>query len=63
MRCVSLFSGCGGLDLGLRNAGFDVVFATDSDPLCAESHKANFPETNFLLAPIQDVDQENRLIS
>ncbi|HKN45626.1 MAG TPA: DNA cytosine methyltransferase [Propionibacteriaceae bacterium] len=59
MRCVSLFSGCGGLDLGLRNVGFDIVLATDSDPLCAESHKANFPETNFLLAPIQDVDQEH----
>jgi DNA (cytosine-5)-methyltransferase 1 len=59
VRCVSLFSGCGGLDLGLRNAGFDAVFATDNDPLCAESHKANFPETNFLLAPIQDVDQEH----
>jgi DNA (cytosine-5)-methyltransferase 1 len=56
---VSLFSGCGGLDLGLRNAGFDVVFATDNDPLCAQSHKANFPETNFLLAPIQDVDREH----
>jgi DNA (cytosine-5)-methyltransferase 1 len=43
----------------LRNAGFDIAFATDSDPLCAESHKVNFPETNFLLAPIQDVDQEH----
>jgi DNA (cytosine-5)-methyltransferase 1 len=59
VRCVSLFSGCGGLDLGLRQAGFDVVFATDSDPLCAESHKANFPETNFVLAPIQDIDGEH----
>lgn len=59
MRCVSLFSGCGGLDLGLRSAGFDIVFATDSDPLCAESHKANFPETNFLVSPIQDVDEDH----
>jgi DNA (cytosine-5)-methyltransferase 1 len=56
---VSLFSGCGGLDLGLRNSGFDIVFGVDNDPLCAESHKANFPGTNFLLAPIQDVDQEH----
>jgi DNA (cytosine-5)-methyltransferase 1 len=59
MKCVSLFSGCGGLDLGLRRAGFDIVFASDSDPLCAESHKANFPETNFLLTPIQNLDREH----
>src|ERR1700729_3002398 len=59
MRCISLFSGCGGLDLGVRSAGFTIVFATDSDHLCAESHKLNFPETNFLLAPIQDVDEEH----
>jgi DNA (cytosine-5)-methyltransferase 1 len=59
VRCVSLFSGCGGLDLGVRNAGFDVVFATDSNSLCAESHKVNFPETNFLLCPVQDVDEEH----
>ena len=59
MRCVSIFSGCGGLDLGLRDSGFDVVFATDSSPLCAESHKINFPETNFLLAPVESIDAEH----
>lgn len=59
MRCVSLFSGCGGLDLGLRRAGFEIAFATDSNPLCAESHKVNFPETNFLLAPVEVVDAEH----
>jgi DNA (cytosine-5)-methyltransferase 1 len=59
MRCVSLFSGCGGLDLGVQRAGFDVVFATDNNALCAESHKVNFDGTDFLLAPIEDVDEEH----
>jgi DNA (cytosine-5)-methyltransferase 1 len=59
LRCVSLFSGCGGLDLGIQRAGFDIVFATDSAPLCAESHKANFDEGSFVLAPIEDIDDEH----
>jgi DNA (cytosine-5)-methyltransferase 1 len=59
MRCISLFSGCGGLDLGLQRAGFEIVFATDSNALCAESHKANFDGGNFVLAPIEDVTSEH----
>jgi DNA (cytosine-5)-methyltransferase 1 len=57
MRCISLFSGCGGLDLGLQRAGFEIAVATDSDRLCAESHKMNFPETNFVLSPIEAFDE------
>lgn len=59
MRCVSLFSGCGGLDLGLQRSGFDIVFATDSSPLCAESHKANFDGGNFLLGPVEAITEEH----
>lgn len=47
MKAVSLFSGCGGLDLGLVRAGFDVVFASDIDPHCAASYELNFPGTPF----------------
>ena len=31
LKAVSLFSGCGGLDLGAERAGFEVVLALDSD--------------------------------
>jgi len=48
LRCVSLFSGCGGLDLGLRNAGFDIVSAVDFDAACVRTHAINFPETTVL---------------
>ncbi len=33
---VSLFSGCGGLDLGFLNAGFKGLAAIDIDPLVLE---------------------------
>ncbi len=38
---VSLFSGCGGLDLGFLNAGFKGLAAIDIDPLVLEVHKKN----------------------
>ena len=57
MKCVSLFSGCGGLDLGLRQAGFDIAFATDNNALCAASHAVNFPNAPFLEASIGDLDE------
>ena len=38
---VDLFSGAGGLSLGLEQAGFSVVASADSDPLSTETHAAN----------------------
>lgn len=46
--CISLFAGCGGLDLGLQQAGFKVLAATDLDPIVAISHEKNFPGTPFV---------------
>jgi DNA (cytosine-5)-methyltransferase 1 len=54
LRCVSLFSGCGGLDLGVQRAGFRIVAGVDNEPLCADSHRLNFEETSFYLGSISD---------
>lgn len=58
MKSVSLFSGCGGLDLGLERAGFDVVFASDLDPYCAASYEANFPGVPFYEGTAGDLTKE-----
>jgi DNA (cytosine-5)-methyltransferase 1 len=60
MRGVSLFSGCGGLDLGIERAGFSVCLAVDNEPLCAASHQANFPESAFYLGSISTFVSELR---
>ena len=39
--CVSLWSGAGGLDLGLERAGYDIAVAADSDDWACQTHGYN----------------------
>ena len=39
---VSLFTGCGGSDLGLTQAGHEVIFANDILPYAKETYEKNF---------------------
>ncbi|CAM5221016.1 IS1595 family transposase ISCco3 [Ureibacillus acetophenoni] len=41
MRTVSLFSGCGGMDLGFLNAGYNIIYANDFDKYAVESYRHN----------------------
>ncbi len=45
MEIASFFSGCGGLDLGFKQAGFKVVFSNDNAPSVWETFEKNFPTT------------------
>jgi len=45
MKVVSLFSGCGGLDLGLVNAGHKIVYASDIDKDSCDTYTQNFGHT------------------
>ena len=40
-RIISLFSGCGGLDLGFRHAGFHAILATDVWDIACQSLQLN----------------------
>ncbi len=42
MRTVSLFCGCGGLDLGFANEGYDIVWANDFDKYAVQTYNTNF---------------------
>ena len=44
----SLFSGGGGMDLGLEQAGFRCVWANEVDKVHYNVHKKNFPDTKMI---------------
>lgn len=52
---ISLFSGCGGLDLSLHYAGFEVTWANDFNEFACETFKKNISE-NIFCGSIEDVD-------
>jgi DNA (cytosine-5)-methyltransferase 1 len=55
MRTISLFTGCGGMDIGAERAGAEIVFANDVMPEAAETYKAQFPDVPFVAGDIGDV--------
>ncbi len=50
---IDLFSGCGGLTLGLKQAGFRVLAAVEIDDLAAETYRANHPEVKLYRTDIR----------
>lgn len=55
MKILSLFSGAGGLDLGLIQAGNQIVWANDIDKNAVETYKHNIGE-HIVLGDIKDVN-------
>lgn len=53
---VDIFAGVGGLSLGFRQAGFDVVFANEFDREIADAYIKNHPKTEMVVADIRQLD-------
>ena len=57
MKVISLFSGCGGLDLGFEKAGFEIPIANDFDSAIWETFKINHPNTKLIEGDIRKVSE------
>ena len=59
MNIISLFSGCGGLDLGFEKAGFNVSVANEFDKNIWETFKVNHPNTRLIEGDIRNIKEED----
>lgn len=59
MKIISLFSGCGGLDLGFEKAGFEIPVANEFDPTIYETFKINHPKTKLIEGDIRNISEDD----
>jgi len=59
INVVDLFSGVGGLSLGFRQAGFNIVVANEIDSEIAKAYRLNHPEVNLINEDITILDIES----
>lgn len=57
MKTVDLFAGCGGLSLGFRNAGFNLVAAYDFWEPAVKVYKDNFDDHDIFQMDLSKVDE------
>ena len=55
---IDLFSGAGGMSLGLDQAGFNNIFSVDIEPSFCETYKTNFPKHNLIQKDISKLSNE-----
>lgn len=56
-RVLDLFSGCGGLSLGFKRAGYDIAGAVEFDPHAAKSHGQNFHSNDSRHSIARDITE------
>ena len=57
-KFIDLFAGCGGLSLGLEQAGFEPVLFSELNPSAAETYQINRSEIDYI-ADVYDISKDD----
>lgn len=58
MKAISLFSGAGGMDIGIRQAGFDILACLEIDPHCCNTLRHHITKNDYATQVLErDVTQ------
>jgi len=55
---IDLFSGCGGMSLGIENAGYEILYANDINSDAVNTYKHNFPHVVVEEGDITKIDPQ-----
>ena len=58
LKIISLFAGAGGMDLGFRNAGYEIIWANDFDADSVKTYRRNFGD-HIVLGDIEKIRTNN----
>jgi len=53
---MDLFAGCGGMSIGLENAGFEIIHANEINEDAASTYKRNFPHIDLEVKDVRLID-------
>jgi DNA (cytosine-5)-methyltransferase 1 len=62
LQVVDLFAGAGGLSEGFRQAGFDIIAGSDSDPDAMATFRLNFPEAQVIVGDIRTAEVRQQIL-
>ena len=60
-KVISLFAGAGGMDIGIENAGFQIVAASELDPHAANTYRYNNPSVDLIEGDIDDPENFSKI--
>lgn len=55
-NAISLFAGAGGCSLRFKKAGYQILYALDSDPTAVGTYRANFSGTSCVQSDVREFD-------
>lgn len=59
LKTVALFAGCGGLDLGFENAGFEIIWANDNNKKIEDTYNYNHKKTKLVIDSIVNINSSD----